>query len=1174
MSNEFITRKGLISLENVKSKQYKYYEYNPLLTYNIGDGIERNNEELYCREDNVTGTFNLSKWNRKGTDEHYDITSSYAAYLDGRFSYINTQQKFQTTFQNDFTIEFFTKLDDGQPAATQTFIGVNDGSSDNLVHIYILTTGVIGARYIDGSSNDVHARTATAVFANGESAETKIKATFSETNGIKIYVDDVEQTLDGSYPGTPGSVDFSTFVNTTLDVYIGARNNNGTIAEYLAGQIFDFKIRDNNNSLVVLYPFAEGYGAKHFDVSGNSYHAISNLNDVWHKWDVNSSPTATGTTTKGANYAYTFAFDTDLTIDGAYLDNCWLSDDSNVTNQRLVVDLGSSTIIKRIRISNSHDSGSNDDTGVKTTAVYVSDNASDYTGVYGTNTAQTQIWSGIVSKHSASDIKEFFKLDLDVNYQSGRYLIFEFADNWGDATNMGVRRIEINSDGISNQDSYHYNAGYGHNINVATFNGSSEYIDTNQTFQSTFQNDFIFEAVILPDDGQPAANQYIFGAVNSDDSDEFSVFLDTSGDINATFTANTNTATAKGGITLSNGAQTKPFRIKVVCNSSTLQVFMNDVEGTAASTAAITFSEYSSSQNPYIGAQNDNDSATGFFDGKIWNVSVYDNTPSLDAFYPLGDGSGTAIIDTIGTNGTANASTIWGNTSQIRKEKVPVLFDLSSDVYGSASESSYYFFGDNDSESYTLQKNGTINQYIINSEEDFPLNEEGDKYILSTGIYIINDSITVTKPIDKDRSSFLTYIRGASPGNCVINSSINNLFEIPYLVGNLGIKDLCISSPSGSVFDVDNPAGTGSLIIEDCYFDDCLTLGTIEGVSFINRFVRYQDCGQGFTLKDNNSCVIIQVGCRDWKNSASCVYYAFEGAHERIQISGNDIKTAGANESIFDFDSSMTTDGVQAYGNVFDITDGGAYFAGSSKTQTDDYFRFDNNIGIADSFVTTQIDIGSNAQTTSIPVASARVLINANTWSDSLSEKITVDSNGVATYTGNSDIRLDIYAMLSMEPAAGTNKNLRLRAINIHAHDSYTVTFTNATNTINETSTALSNGDAIIFYNTAGTLPAELRADVVYYVVNKATNSFQVSYTSGGAAVEFTDDGTPTNSYNVTDIIGLPGTINTDAGASIMNTTMAIVDMETNDQIGFTVTNTTDANDVDVTSGGAKILRA
>ena len=53
----------------------------------------------------------------------------------------------------------------------------------------------------------------------------------------------------------------------------------------------------------------------------------------------------------------------------------------------------------------------------------------------------------------------------------------------------------------------------------------------------------------------------------------------------------------------------------------------------------------------------------------------------------------------------------------------------------------------------------------------------------------------------------------------------------------------------------------------------------------------------------------------------------------------------------------------------------------------------------------------------------------------------------------------------------------------------------------------LTDGDKIILKAGAGALPAELNGYTTYYVVNKAANYFQVSLTSGGAAVAFTDDG-------------------------------------------------------------------
>lgn len=79
-----------------------------------------------------------------------------------------------------------------------------------------------------------------------------------------------------------------------------------------------------------------------------------------------------------------------------------------------------------------------------------------------------------------------------------------------------------------------------------------------------------------------------------------------------------------------------------------------------------------------------------------------------------------------------------------------------------------------------------------------------------------------------------------------------------------------------------------------------------------------------------------------------------------------------------------------------------------------------------------------------------------------------------------------------------------------------TVTFTNSTNLVNETTHGLTAGTKIIFRNSGGALPAELESNRVYFVINANANDFQVSETSGGSAVTFTDDGTGTSQRHTT----------------------------------------------------------
>jgi hypothetical protein len=89
-------------------------------------------------------------------------------------------------------------------------------------------------------------------------------------------------------------------------------------------------------------------------------------------------------------------------------------------------------------------------------------------------------------------------------------------------------------------------------------------------------------------------------------------------------------------------------------------------------------------------------------------------------------------------------------------------------------------------------------------------------------------------------------------------------------------------------------------------------------------------------------------------------------------------------------------------------------------------------------------------------------------------------------------------------------------------------TATNATERINKTSHGLANGTCVML-KAVGTLPTGLSEGVLYFVINQTTNDFQLSLTSGGSAVTFSDDGTGANEYSV--VPTLAGTGGTEASA-------------------------------------------
>ena len=88
----------------------------------------------------------------------------------------------------------------------------------------------------------------------------------------------------------------------------------------------------------------------------------------------------------------------------------------------------------------------------------------------------------------------------------------------------------------------------------------------------------------------------------------------------------------------------------------------------------------------------------------------------------------------------------------------------------------------------------------------------------------------------------------------------------------------------------------------------------------------------------------------------------------------------------------------------------------------------------------------------------------------------------------------------------------------IHRYDGIAVTADPATNTFTAPQSFV-NVDGVRF-STDGTLPAPLQPGVDYFVVNATAQSFRVSATKGGTAIDITDAGTGTSSAQRVRIIG------------------------------------------------------
>ena len=181
----------------------------------------------------------LGLGNSLHTPQYRPFSSTQSITLDGVDDYIDTGAHFSAVFDGSWTMSAWVKPDDGQPSSAGMFAGVADGDGGgSRISFLVKTNGKVGFTYESNDGAYTDCESDSAVWSNGESTWKHIVATISETNGaMVIYV-------NGSSAGTATedeNDDMSTY-SADEELYIGARNNNGSVNLPFAGLIDEFGI--------------------------------------------------------------------------------------------------------------------------------------------------------------------------------------------------------------------------------------------------------------------------------------------------------------------------------------------------------------------------------------------------------------------------------------------------------------------------------------------------------------------------------------------------------------------------------------------------------------------------------------------------------------------------------------------------------------------------------------------------------------------------------------------------------------------------------------------------------------------------------------------------------------------------------------------------------------------
>jgi hypothetical protein len=236
----------------------------------MSDNMISNVVAQYKMNDNAASTAVVDEQGTNGTAQANTSTLDTTGVVGGALTfngssdYIDTNQTFQATFRDSFSVNLWCKPDDGQPAANQTLVA-NYGASDNLFRVMLLPTGKLYCSYIVGGGS-ITALDSVVVFSNGTGSWTMITAVFEKISAtsarILLYSNGVLVET-----GATASVVMANFTSAN-DVLIGAYRGieplrfDGSLDNVI---IFDKAL--NSEEVSILYN--SGRGTEDFQLDGN-----------------------------------------------------------------------------------------------------------------------------------------------------------------------------------------------------------------------------------------------------------------------------------------------------------------------------------------------------------------------------------------------------------------------------------------------------------------------------------------------------------------------------------------------------------------------------------------------------------------------------------------------------------------------------------------------------------------------------------------------------------------------------------------------------------------------------------------------------------------------------------------------------------------------------------------
>lgn len=191
--------------------------------------------------------------------------------------------------------------------------------------------------------------------------------------------------------------------------------------------------------------------------------------------------------------------------------------------------------------------------------------------------------------------------------------------------------------------------------NALSFDGSNTYINTDNTFQSTFQNSFSVNLWVKPTDGQRL--QQIISAQNTTGTNKYSISALADGSIGVNYMTNSQEVTATSSSVFSDGQETWHMVTAVVQQAGATVTINSYLDGSLIKTASGsgTMSNFSNDSTVLLGAL-----YTGlsqFYYGLLDNVMIYNKALDQNEVTYLYYSSNGTELDTLDTTAPTSVTT-------------------------------------------------------------------------------------------------------------------------------------------------------------------------------------------------------------------------------------------------------------------------------------------------------------------------------------------------------------------------------------------------------------------------------------------------------------------------------------------------------------------------------------